>query len=74
MSKGNHIRYIVRDVDTQGIDYLLYGHDDFNAAVYSLNEALGWGCKVELAAVWVASEDEPIDGTDEEEEDHDQAA
>jgi len=65
MSSG-HIRYIVRDVDTQGIDYLLYGHDDFAAAVYSLNQALGWGCRVELAAVWVASEDVPLHDDEDE--------
>lgn len=45
------IRYIVRDIDTQGIDFLMWGDDDFAAAIATLHDCLDEGLKVELAAM-----------------------
>ena len=45
------IRYIVRDIDTQGCDFLMWGDDDEAAAQTTLQEALADGCDVELIAI-----------------------
>jgi len=41
-------RYIVRDIATQGCDFLLWGDDDKEAAQVSLEQALADGLDVEL--------------------------
>ena len=50
-------RYIIRDCDTQGIDFLLWGDDDEAAAKQSLADALADGLNVELVSM-------PSDGMD----------
>jgi hypothetical protein len=47
------IRYIVRDIATQGCDFLLWGDDDLTAAVASLVRAHldGIGHEVELVTM-----------------------
>jgi hypothetical protein len=45
------IRYIVRDIDTKGCDFLLWGDDDKEAADISLAQALADGLKVELVSM-----------------------
>jgi hypothetical protein len=52
------IRYVVRDTDTKGIDFLVWGDDDFAAAVATLLDCLADGLAVELAAM-------PADAMDE---------
>lgn len=42
------IRYIVRDRDSRGINFLLWGDDDEAAAQQSLADALADGLDVEL--------------------------
>ena len=44
-------RYIVRDRDTQGIDFLLWGDDDKAAAEQSLRDAIADGLDVELVTM-----------------------
>lgn len=45
------IRYIVRDIDTKGCDFLLWGDDDEAAAKASLEHALEDGLDVELVSM-----------------------
>jgi len=45
------ILYLVRDRDTKGCDFLMWGDDDFSAAVTTLHECLNDGLDVELAAM-----------------------
>ena len=45
------IRYVVRDRDTQGCDFLMWGDDDFEAAVTTLLDCLSDSLDVELAAM-----------------------
>ena len=45
------IRYIVRDIDTKGCDFLLWGDDDKEAAEVSLADALADGLEVELVSM-----------------------
>ena len=45
------MRFIVRDIDTKGCDFLLWGDDDKEAAEISLAQALADGLDVELVAM-----------------------
>ena len=45
------IRYIVRDTATHGCDFLMWGDDDFAAAIETLNCALADGLEVELVTM-----------------------
>ena len=42
------IRYVVRDKATQGVDFLLWGDDDEEAAQETLRSCLADGLEVEL--------------------------
>ena len=44
-------RYIVRDIDTKGCDFLLWGDDNEEAAQISLAQALADGLEVELVSM-----------------------
>jgi hypothetical protein len=50
-------RYIIRDIDTKGCDFLVWGDGDREAADASLAQALADGLKVELVSM-------PSDGMD----------
>jgi len=52
------VRYIVRDKDTQGCDFLMWGDDDYDAALVTYFEALREGCDVELVTINPADMDE----------------
>lgn len=41
-------RYIVRDIDTKGVDFLLWGDDDRAAAEATYHQCLYDGLEVEL--------------------------
>ena len=45
------IRYIVRDIDTKGCDFLLWGDDD-KIASRPHGNALADGLEVELVSMW----------------------
>jgi transketolase len=51
-------RYVVRDIATQGCDFLLWGDGDEHAAQVSLAQALADGLEVELVSM-------PANGMDE---------
>jgi hypothetical protein len=44
-------RYVVRDRDTQGCDFLLWGDGDADAAAVTLERALADGLDVELVTM-----------------------
>jgi hypothetical protein len=44
-------RYVVRDVATHGIDFLLWGDDDRAAAEQTLSDCLADGLDVELVTM-----------------------